>query len=114
MVGTRSLSSGRAFARTRWLCPPYRCGPPLLLVFVDLLAADGLQLGEHGIDVEVVALPLGGLELRLLAGGLGGRQQRGAAILGIDRLFLGGALDLEIELDLRAEAERHRVHWGQR
>src|ERR1700758_609041 len=23
MVGTRSLSSGRAFARTRWLCPPY-------------------------------------------------------------------------------------------
>jgi len=23
MVGTRSLSSGRAFARARWLCPPY-------------------------------------------------------------------------------------------
>jgi hypothetical protein len=26
MVGTRSLSSGRALARTRWLCPPYDVG----------------------------------------------------------------------------------------
>jgi hypothetical protein len=34
MVGTRSLSSGRAFARTRWLCPPYQSSlamTPLLL-----------------------------------------------------------------------------------
>jgi hypothetical protein len=27
MVGTRSLSSGRAFARTRWLCPPHEPHP---------------------------------------------------------------------------------------
>ena len=30
MVGTLSLSSGRAFARTRWLCPPYL---PLLVPY---------------------------------------------------------------------------------
>src|ERR1700761_1640871 len=83
----------------------------VLLVVLVLLAADRLQLGEHGIDIEVVALlAVGGLVLRLLAGGFRGRQQRGAAILGVDRLFLGGALYLEIELDLRAQAERDRVH----
>src|ERR1700739_4081149 len=55
------------------------------LLLVRLLAADGLQLGEHGVDIEVVALLFGRLEFRLLAGGLGGRQQSGAAIGGIDR-----------------------------
>src|ERR1039458_9982159 len=36
-------------------------------------AADGLQLGEHRIDIEILALLLARLEFRLLAGGLGGR-----------------------------------------
>src|ERR1700680_2248585 len=83
-----------------------RQGYPLLVVL--LLAADGLQLGEHGVDVEVVALLLGWLEFRFLAGGFGGRQQSGAAIGGVDRLLLGSALHLEVELDLRAQSERHR------
>src|SRR5579863_9131987 len=85
-----------------------------LLVVVRLLAADGLELGEHGVDVEVLALLFGWLELHFLAGGLGGGQQRRAAMPDIDRLFLGRALDLEVELDLRAQAERHRVHRGER
>jgi len=55
---------------------------------------------EHRIDVEVVALLFGRLEFRLLLGGLGGRQQGGATVGGGDRFFLGGALHLEIELDL--------------
>src|SRR3984885_4680043 len=87
-------------------------GLPISFV-VLLLAADGLQLGEHGIDIEIVALLLGGLEFRLLAGGFGGRQQGGATIGGVGRLLLGGALHLEIELDLRAQAKRYRVHRGQ-
>ncbi len=70
------------------------------LLFVVLLAADGLELGEHGVDIEVVAVPFGGLVVVFLAGGLGGRQQGGAAIGGRDRLFLSRALHLEIELDL--------------
>src|SRR6202022_3862858 len=69
-------------------------GPRLFLL--RLLAADRLQLGEHGVDVEVVALLLGRLEFRLLAGGLGGRQQGGAAVGGVGRLLLGRALHLEI------------------
>src|SRR6201996_8516745 len=85
----------------------------LLVVFWLAAAADGLQLGEHGVDIEVVALFLAGLEFRILAGGLGGRQQGGAAIGGLQRLFLRGALHLEIEFDLRAQAEGHRVHWSQ-
>src|SRR6185436_9398104 len=52
----------------------------LLLLVVLLLAADGLQLGEHGVDVEVVFLLFARLEFRLLPGGLGGRKQRGAAV----------------------------------
>src|SRR5215475_10743142 len=37
-----------------------------------LLAAQRLQLGEHGVDIEVVARFLRRLEFRLLPGGLGG------------------------------------------
>src|SRR6266853_5331036 len=84
------------------------------LLLVRLLAADVLQLGEYGVDIEVVALLFGWLEFRLLAGGLGGRQQGGAAVGRVDRLLLGRALHLEVELDLRAQAERHRVHRRQR
>src|SRR5579872_5088979 len=88
---------------TRWLAMTVEN-----LLLIRLLAADVLELGEHGVDVEVVAAPLGGgLQLRLLAGGLGGRQQRRAAMGDVGRLFLRRALNLEIELDLRAQAERH-------
>src|SRR3978361_1515782 len=82
---------------------------PRVLLLVGLLAADGLQLSEHRIDVEVVALLFARLEFRLLAGGLRGRQQGGAAIGGVRRLLLGRALYLEVELDLRAQGERQRV-----
>src|SRR3984893_173000 len=92
---------------------PSRMTTSVVLFLLRLLAADRFQLGEHGVDVEVVALLFGRLEFRLLAGGLGSRQQRGAAVGGVGRLLLGGALHLEIELDLRAQAERHRVHRGQ-
>src|SRR5277367_476331 len=78
------------------------------LFLVRLLAADGLELGEDRIDVEVVALFLRRLVLRLLAGGFGGRQQRRAAVADVGRLLLGRALHLEVEFDLRAEAKRHR------
>ena len=42
-------------------------------------------------------------------GDLGGDQRLAAVLLDL-RAILGGAVDLEIEIDLRAEAERHRVH----
>src|SRR5271168_5173485 len=87
--------------------------PVRRLLLLLLLAANGLQLGEYRVDVEVLALLFGRLEFRLLAGGLGRRQQGRAAVGGIDRLLLGRALHLEIELDLRAQAERHRIHRGQ-
>src|ERR1700754_267649 len=70
-----------------------------------LLAPDRLQLSEHRIDIEVVALLFGRLEFRLLArGGFRGRQQGGAAIGLVGRLLLGRALHLEVEFDLRAQA----------
>src|SRR3954470_10920905 len=92
--------------KTRRIAPPrsnrMRCREgSLLLLFLMLLAAERLELGEHGVDVEVVARPLGRLEFVLL-GGLGGRQQGRSAIGGMDRLLLGRARHLEIELDLRA------------
>src|SRR5216684_2039397 len=70
------------------------------LLLVRLLAADVLQLGEYGIDIEIVALLFGWLEFRLLAGGLGGRQQGGAAVGRVGRLLLGRTLHLEVEFDL--------------
>src|ERR1700722_15355135 len=63
--------------------------PVRRLFLLLLLAADGLQLREHRVDVEVLALFFGRLEFRLLAGGFGRRQQGCAAIGGVDRLFLG-------------------------
>src|SRR3974390_1473385 len=70
------------------------------LLLFGLLAADGLQLGEHGIDIEVVAVLFGNLDFGLLARGLRRRQERGTAVRRVDRLLLGRALHLEIEFDL--------------
>src|SRR6516164_8774390 len=74
------------------------------------LAAELLELGEHGVDVELVGrLLLLGLGLAA-NGGLGRGEERGALSLDVDGLLLGGAVHLEIEIDLRAEAERDRIH----
>src|ERR1700679_542136 len=71
------LAESCAFGRTKPSMTKESAGilfVPVLFV-VLLLAADGLQLGEYRVDVEIIALLLGRLEFRLLAGGLGSRQQ---------------------------------------
>jgi hypothetical protein len=45
-----------------------------LLPVVLFLAADGLELGEHGADVEIVALLFGRLEFRFLLRGRAPRR----------------------------------------
>src|ERR1700690_1943182 len=75
---------------------------PLLAFFVAVLAAELLELGEHGADIEIAAARFvlgfggGGGYFRLLARGRfrGGEQSR--AGVGRRRLFLVGAIDLEI------------------
>ena len=78
--------------------------------YLLVLAAELLELGEHRLDVEIVGFLLGrGLRLFLRRGGHGSRQQRRALRLDRRRLLLGGALHFEVEIDLRAQAERHRI-----
>src|SRR6185437_13081138 len=92
--------------------PQFRGRGRLFVLVAVVLAAELLELGENGADVEFAGLflSLGGGHLGFpLGGGLGGRQQRRAGI-GRRRLFLVGALHFEVEIDLRAQAERHRVH----
>src|SRR5665647_3880057 len=120
-----SLNTARAwpsFMNAALNCAPVRSrtdgsGPRRrrrLLVVLLALAAELLELGEHGADVEIAARFLLGLrcsDFRFLArGGFGGRQQGGA---GIDRqrLFLVGAVDLDIQVGLRAQAESHPVSY---
>src|ERR1700685_679253 len=50
-------------------CPAFAGHDDQGLLLLRLLPTDGLQLGEHGVDVEVVALLLARLELGFLAGG---------------------------------------------
>ena len=81
-----------------------------------------LQFPEHRIDVDALLARLGLLRrhaehfelTRRGRGWPGGgdlrRNQRLAAIVLDLGAFLGGAIDLEIEIELRAEAKRHRVH----
>src|ERR1700704_5579039 len=78
------------------------------------LAADLLDLGEYRLHVELLVGLLGvlGLLVRRLGGGHLGRKQRDPMI-GLRRLFLGGAMDLEVEVDLRAQAEGHRIERGE-
>src|SRR3984893_11660103 len=104
--GLIGMTASGFLAETAALEPIRRADAPLFLVL--LLDADGPQLRELRIDIELVALLFGRLVFRPLPGGFGGRQQRGAAVGGVGRLLLGGALHLEVELDLRAQAERHR------
>src|SRR5258708_29615202 len=104
-LSTRRLP--RRMTGCRILFRGYKSWKNLLLV--RLLAANRLELRKHRIDVEIVALFFGWFELRLLLGGLRGRQQRGAAIGGVGRLLPCRALHLGVELDLRAQAQRHPV-----
>src|SRR5262249_7707209 len=82
------------------------------LLLVRTLAADLLELGEHSIDIELIARLLLLLRLGLARpdGGLRGGQQRSALGRGIDRLLLGGPMASEIEVAWRAQAERPRSH----
>ncbi len=75
--------------------------PPSCLSLANTAAVSrsSLALAAAGL------LRLGGLRRRR---GDGGGQQR-HAVVGRRRLLLGGALHLEVEIDLRAQAERHRV-----
>src|SRR5258708_19386781 len=74
------------------------------------LAAELLELGEYGFDVEVVAGLLGGrrggLGLLLRRRGGGRRQQRRALRLGRHRPLLGRPLPFDVQLDLRAPPAR--------
>src|SRR5665213_4047902 len=87
-----------------------------LLVFLLGLAAELLELGEYGGNIEVAAAGLvfgfgsGRGDFRFLArGGFRGGQQSRSGV-GRRRLILVGAVDLEIEVGLRGKPERHRVH----
>src|SRR5262249_15533850 len=76
-----------------------------------VLAAELLEFGEDGIDIEFVGRLFVLLGLGLAAnGGLRGGQERRALRLGLGRLLLGGALNLEVEVDLRAQPKRDRIH----
>src|SRR3984893_6153234 len=66
--GLIGMTASGFLAETAALEPIRRADAPLFLVL--LLAADGLQLREHRIDIEVVALLFGRLVFRLLPGGL--------------------------------------------
>src|SRR5215203_7231299 len=90
--------------------------PPSLLGVLLGRPLELLQLREYRIGVDLLFL-LGPARLRRherlrrrLGGGRHlGRQEGLAAGRGLRlRLVLGGALDLEIEVDLRGKAERHR------
>src|SRR6478752_1034077 len=81
-----------------------------VLALVLALAADLLELGKHRLHVEFTGRLLGSRRLRLrLCRGHFGWQQR-HALLGRRRLLLGGARDLEIEINLRAQSECDRIH----
>src|SRR5579863_8226336 len=79
-----------------------------------------LQLAEHRVDVDLLLLArlrrdrraehvLGARRRRAGGGDLGGNEGLTLRGLGL-RAVLGGAVDLEIEIDLRTQAKRHRVH----
>src|SRR6266481_97514 len=83
---------------------------PVLLAF----AADLFEPGQYGLDVELFTFLRAGRRLvfrRRTCGRNLGRKQ-GCPSFRLDWLNLGGALDLEIEIDLGAKAERHRIHGG--
>src|SRR5216684_4654262 len=74
-----------------WACQTVLEGRLLLA-----LAADLLELGEDRVDIELVGgFLFFGLGLAV-NGGLGGRQKRRALRFDGSRLFLGGAVHVEI------------------
>src|SRR6516162_10920 len=72
--------------------------------------AELFELGEHRLDVELLAwLLFLRLGLLLRCGRHRSRQQRRARLLHRCRLLLCRLLDFQIEIDLRAQPERHRI-----
>src|SRR5882757_713874 len=75
------------------------------------LPADLLELGEYRVDVEFFGRLI---FIRLGFGGAGGRlgcrQECCTLRRVVDRLFLGGAVDFEVEINLRTQPQRHGVH----
>src|SRR6266481_4143465 len=116
-AGSRSVTGWRPEPKRR--STPWRLAsalsqegpPPNNEPRLFALAAELLELGEHGVDIELVARRLLLLGFGFATnGGLRRGEKRGALSLDVDRLLLGGAVNLEIEIDLRAEAERDRIH----
>src|SRR5215470_470918 len=86
------------------------------LAFFVAFAAELLELGKYGADVEFAGLFFGfrsGGHLGLLArGGFGGREKCRTSVRRRG-LLLVGARDFEIEIDLRSKSERDWIHWRQ-
>src|SRR5262249_21651617 len=103
------------FGRRRKSClTPASSGSQFPRLFSVLVAwaGDLLEPGQYGLDIELFALFRGSrrLEFRRRASGCNLGRKQGRPGFRLDWLFLGGALDLEIEIDLGAKAERHRIH----
>src|SRR5215470_8918262 len=85
---------------------------PRLFSVLLAFAADLFEPGQYGLDIELFALFRGSrrLEFRRRASGCNLGRKQGRPGFRLDWLFLGGALDLEIEVDLGTKAECHRIH----
>src|SRR6516165_3390744 len=98
--GCPTMSRAGSRSATDWRPEPKRRSPPWRPA--SALSQEGPPPNND---------PRGFALLGLAAnGGLGRGEERGALSLDVDGLLLGGAVHLEIEIDLRAEAERDRIH----
>src|SRR5262245_61421500 len=108
------VSPAAAPYRARTSCPGrLHSSSSSLLFFLVPLADALLELGQHGLEIEFLAFLLTGRGLVLGSGPCGGdlgRQQGGTGFGFGGRPVLGGALYLEVKVDLGAQTKRYRVH----
>src|SRR5262245_12806240 len=81
----------------------------LVVVLVAALAAELLELGEDSLHIELASRLLGHRRFGLWLCGGDFRWQQGHPRLSRQRLLLRRARNFEIEVDLRAQPERHRI-----